>query len=39
MHYFHQKLRDLGIEKKLKEMGIQEGDTVNILDWYFEWYE
>ena len=38
MHYFHKQLRELGIEAKLKEMGIQEGDSVKILEWEFEWY-
>lgn len=38
MHYFHKQLRELGIEAKLKEMGIKEGDSVKILEWEFEWY-
>ena len=38
MHYFHKSLRDLGIDAKLREMGIHEGDTVKILEWEFEWY-
>ena len=38
MHYFHKQLRELGIEAKLKEMGIKEGETVKILEWEFEWY-
>lgn len=38
MHYFQKQLKELGIEKKLREMGIQEGDSVKILEWEFEWY-
>lgn len=34
---FSRKLRRLGIDDKLKEMGIQEGDTVRILDYEFEY--
>ena len=38
MHYFQKQLSDLGIEARLKLMGIKEGDTVKILEWEFEWY-
>ena len=39
MYYFHKRLKELGIEDKLKEMGVCQGDTV-ILDGYeLEWYE
>lgn len=34
---FSKKLRHLGIDDKLKEMGIKEGDTVRILDYEFEY--
>ena len=33
---FARKLRKLGIDDKLKEMGCQEGDKVRILDFYFD---
>ncbi len=36
---FSRKLRKLGIDDKLKEMGIQNGDTVKILDYEFEYRE
>ena len=36
---FSKKLRKLGIDDKLKEMGIKEGDTVRILDYEFEYKE
>ena len=38
MHYFQKQLTELGIEAKLKEMGIKEGNSVKILEWEFEWY-
>ena len=34
---FSRKLRKLGIDDKLKEMGIEEGDTIRILDYEFEY--
>ncbi len=34
---FSNKLKRLGIDDKLKEMGIQEGDIVRILDYEFEY--
>ena len=34
---FSAKLRKLGIDAKLREMGIQNGDTVRILDYEFEY--
>ncbi len=39
MYYFHKCLENVGINSKLKEMGIKEGDIVKMLDWEFEWYE
>lgn len=38
MHYFQKSIRELGIEKELKEKGVKEGDTVKFLEWEFEWY-
>ena len=38
MHYFQKQLSQLGIEAKLKAMGIKERDSVKILEWEFEWY-
>ena len=37
MHYFQKCIRELGIEAKLKELGIQDGDSVIFVDWEFEW--
>lgn len=39
MYYFQKNLKELGIEDELKRQGIQEGDTVKVLNWTFEWYE
>lgn len=39
MYYLQKSLKNLGIEDKLKELGICEGDTVKISDWELEWYE
>ena len=39
MYYFHKKLRELGIEDKLKEMHVCEGDTVIIDGYELEWVE
>ena len=33
---FAKKLRRLGIDQKLEEMGAKEGDQVRILDFYFD---
>ena len=37
LQYFQRVLRDSGIIEQLEEMGIQEGDTVNILDFEFDY--
>ena len=34
---FSNKLRRMGIDEELESMGIEEGDTVRILDYEFEW--
>ncbi|MCI8291423.1 MAG: GTPase ObgE [Clostridia bacterium] len=39
MAYFEKNLNDLGINDKLREMGIKEGDTVKFLEWEFEWFD
>ena len=39
MHYFQKSLRELGIEAKLKELGVKEGDTVILDGWELEWYD
>ena len=37
--YLQKMLKKLGIDDELKARGVQEGDTVHVLDWDFEWYE
>ena len=36
---FASKLRHLGVDDKLKELGAEEGDTIRILDYEFEYTE
>ena len=36
IYRFAKKLRRMGIDDKLVEMGAQEGDQVRILDFYFD---
>lgn len=37
LYYFHKCLRDMGVDDKLREMGVKEGDIVKILDYELEW--
>lgn len=39
MYYLQKCLKNMGIEAKLKEMGVCEGDTVILSDWELEWYD
>ena len=39
MHYFQKCLEQLGVNQKLKEAGVKEGDTVQVVDWELEWYD
>ena len=36
-NYFDQQLRRCGLFARLEEMGIQDGDTVDIYDWQFDY--
>lgn len=38
LYYFQKMLKSLGVDDKLKEMGIKEGDTVRFIDWELEWF-
>ena len=38
MYYLQKSLKNMGIEDKLKEMGVCEGDTVILDGWELEWY-
>ena len=33
------KMKEIGLNEALKKAGVQEGDTVNIMGYVFEWYE
>ena len=37
IYYLQKNLKELGIDDKLKEMGVCEGDTVIIAGWELEW--
>ncbi len=39
LHYFHRRLNELGINDRLKALGIKDGDFVQISDWELEWEE
>ena len=39
MYYFQKCLDELGINEALKKAGVQEGDTVRVVDWELEWYD
>ena len=39
LYYFERCLDSLGVNQKLKEAGVSEGDTVNICGWELEWYD
>jgi len=38
-YFFHKGLERLGVNAKLKNLGVKEGDTVIFNGWEFEWYE
>ena len=39
MYYFQKCLDELGVNEALKKAGVQEGDTVRVVDWELEWYD
>ena len=39
LYYFQKSIKSLGVEERLKAMGIKEGDTVKFIIWEFEWYD
>lgn len=39
MYYFQKCLEQLGVNEKLKQAGVKEGDTVRVVDWELEWYD
>ena len=38
LYYFQKSLKKLGVDERLRKMGIKEGDTVKFVDWEMEWY-
>lgn len=38
LYYFQKNIKKLGVEARLKDMGVKEGDTVKFIIWEFEWY-
>ena len=38
LYYFQKSIKKLGVEARLKQMGVKEGDTVKFIIWEFEWY-
>lgn len=39
LSYFQKVLEQIGVNAKLKEMNVKEGDTIKLNDWEFEWYD
>ena len=39
LYYFQKNIKAMGVEEKLKQMGIKEGDTIRFVIWEFEYYE
>ena len=39
MYYLQKCLKNMGIEDKLRELGVHEGDSVKLADWELEWYD
>lgn len=39
LYYFQKNIKKMGVEEKLKKMGIKEGDTIRFVIWEFEYYE
>ena len=37
--FLQRKMKEIGLNEALKKAGVEEGDTVNILGYVFEWYE
>ena len=37
LYYFQKNLENLGVNQKLKEAGVKDGDTVKVYDYILEW--
>ena len=38
MYYLQKCLEELGVNQRLRKVGVKEGDTVRVVDWELEWY-
>ena len=39
LYYFQKRIAELGVDTKLKEMGVKEGDSVRVYDYELEWQD
>jgi len=39
MYFFQKMLHNIGVDDRLKAMGVKEGDTVRFIDYELEWYD
>ena len=39
LYYFQKNIKKMGVEERLKQMGIKQGDTIRFVIWEFEYYE
>ena len=37
LYYFQRRIAELGVNEKLKQMGVKEGDSVRVYDYELEW--
>ena len=37
LYYFHKRISEMGVNNKLKDMGVKDGDTVKVYDYELEW--
>ena len=38
MYYFQKCLEELGVNQRLRKVGVKDGDTVSVVEWELEWY-
>lgn len=39
LYYFQKSLKNLGVDDRLRAMGVKEGDTVRFIEWELEWFD
>ena len=37
LFYFQRKMRELGVDQKLKEKGVKDGDPVRVYNYELDW--